>query len=143
MEKTSRSKREGNMEDKGYKKVKASELTESDRRQLHDALRHDLTEQLISSIKANPPDVNLAQIDVVLRPGQELAGWSLVADCGTCSTCSTCSTCGTCGTSSAARDLPLAVVRELGLEPRFQMDVAGLKERLDEISVRLAKLQQG
>ena len=80
-------------ETEGYRKVLASELSRSEQERLRAALREELAEALITSIKADPPDVNLAEIELVLRPGREIDDWNVAADCGTCGTCGTCVTC--------------------------------------------------
>lgn len=79
----------------GYKKFRATELPWEEQEQMRKAFQHDLTNELIRFIKANPPDVDLAEIELVLRPGQEIDDWHDVADCITCLTCVTCGTCGT------------------------------------------------
>ena len=87
------------MEDGGYRKISALELPPEKQAQLRNILRHELTEALLQSIRENPPNIDLAEVQLVLRPEQQFADWSVVADCGTCGTCSTCGTCGTCGTT--------------------------------------------
>jgi hypothetical protein len=99
----------------GYRKVKASELPAAEQERLRAVLRQELTEALIRAVRAEPADVDLAQVEVMLRPGQGLAQWNAVADCNTCSTCGTCATCSTCATAAAPADLPVTVARELGV----------------------------
>jgi hypothetical protein len=50
---------------------------------------------MMRQIRTNPPNVDLAQIDVILRPGETVDLFSAAADCGTCGTCVTCVTCVT------------------------------------------------
>ena len=42
----------------GFKKLRATDLPQRQRDRLRNALQADLTQQLISAIKANPPDVD-------------------------------------------------------------------------------------
>ncbi len=77
----------------GYKKIEASQLPEKKKEELRLLLQHDLTEALIKAIKSNPPDVDLAKIELVLRPGQAISDINVAASCGTCGTCVTCVTC--------------------------------------------------
>jgi hypothetical protein len=87
------------MEGESYRKIQATALPRAEQERLRRALRHDLTEMLIKSVRDNPPDIDLADIELVLRPGQQIDDWNVVADCGTSGICLTCITCGTCGTS--------------------------------------------
>ena len=87
------------MECEGYRKIRASELPRVEQERLRRLLRLELAEAMIKSLQADPPHIDLTEVEVVLRPEQEVAGWNVMADCGTCVTCVTCGTCGTCGTA--------------------------------------------
>ena len=87
------------MEYEGYRQMKASEIPRGEQERLRKALQHDLTEALIKSIRANPPNIELAAIELVLRPGQSVTEWSASTDRASCVTCITCITCDTCVTS--------------------------------------------
>jgi hypothetical protein len=126
-----------------FKKVRATELPKREQERLRNVLREELTEALIKTLRSEPPEVDLGQIDVVLRPGQQLGDWDVVADCSTCSTCSTCGTCGTCQTAALPPDLPMGIARDLGLEvPRVQVDVKGLRADLERINTQLAAIER-
>src|SRR4051812_39427185 len=101
--------------DKEYRKVKASELPAAEQDRLRNVLRKELTDALIKAVRAEPADVDLAKIEVMLRPGQGVAQWHAAADCNTCSTCGTCATCSTCATAAAPADVPVTVARDLGV----------------------------
>jgi hypothetical protein len=98
-----------------YQKVQATNLSREQQEQLRNVLRHELTETLIRTIKANPPDVNLEDIEIVLRPGQHIDDWNVLQNCETCSTCGTGGGIAICATSSLPEDIPLGVAEELGM----------------------------
>jgi 5'-deoxynucleotidase YfbR-like HD superfamily hydrolase len=79
----------------GYRKIQASELPRQEQERLRRALQHDLAEALIKEIKTVPPEIDLSEVELVLKPEQDIADWDAVADCITCLTCVTCGTCGT------------------------------------------------
>jgi len=83
------------MEFEGYRVFKANELPQSEQKRLRQTLRHELTEFLVRAIKSSPPEIDLAEIELILRPGQEISDWNEAADCITCITCITCDTCST------------------------------------------------
>lgn len=127
--------------EQGYRKLAATELPREEQARLRNLLRQELTEALVKTIRAEPPDVDLAQVELVLRPGQELAGWDVVANCGTCSTCSTCGTCGTCSTAALPNELPIGIARDLGLAvSKPQIDARNLQRSLERVNQRLASI---
>jgi hypothetical protein len=127
----------------GYRKARASELPAAEQERLRNVLRQELAEQMVRAVRADPPEVDLSQIDIVLRPGQEVGDWDAVAECSTCSTCGTCSTCSTCGTASAAVDIPLGVARDLGLEAsQPQVDVRNLQQGLERVTQQLSSVSR-
>jgi len=83
----------------GYTKFRASALPAEQQERLRKVLKHELVSAMIQAVRANPPEVDLAGVELVLRPGQTVGDWSPVADCGTCGTCGTSGGCGTCGTT--------------------------------------------
>jgi len=83
----------------GFRDFKASELPRTEQARLRRELQHDLVEAMVRTIKRNPPQVDLSEIELVLRPGVSLESFDVAADCGTCGTCGTGGGCGTCGTS--------------------------------------------
>ena len=87
------------MEVEGYQKILASELPRETQGKLRQTLRQELTEAMVESILKVPPTVDLSQVELVLRPGQQIEEWDAVKDCATCGTCGTSDGgCGTCGT---------------------------------------------
>jgi hypothetical protein len=130
-------------EREGFRKARASELPASEQERLRNVLRQELAESMVRAVRADPPEIDLTQIDIVLRPGQEVGDWDAVAECSTCSTCGTCSTCSTCGTASAAVDIPLGVARELGLDvSQPQVDVRNLQRGLDQLNQQLSSISR-
>jgi hypothetical protein len=130
--------------EQGYMRVRATELPESEQARLRNVLRQELAEALVKAVRAEPPEVDLAQVDLVLRPGQALSEWDVVANCGTCSTCGTCGTCSTCGTAALASDLPIGVIRDLGMAvTRPQIDARNLQRNLDRINEQLSSITRG
>jgi hypothetical protein len=87
------------MKTEGFTDFKASKLPKAEQGRLRRALQHDLVEAMVRAIQQNPPDVDLSDIELVLRPGVNLENFDVAADCGTCGTCGTGGGCGTCGTS--------------------------------------------
>jgi hypothetical protein len=87
------------MEINGYSDFAASDLPKTEQDRLRLALQRDLVEAMVRAVKEKPPDVDLSQIELILRPGEDLASFNVAADCGTCGTCGTGGGCGTCGTS--------------------------------------------
>jgi hypothetical protein len=102
----------------GYRKVRASQLPPAEQERLREVLRKQVTDALITAIRAEPADIDVTKIDVVLEPGQHPEQWRVVGDCSTCSTCQTCATCTTCVTAALAADIPVRVTRELGMTAR-------------------------
>jgi hypothetical protein len=100
----------------GFRKVRAKELGSSKREELRKALQHDLTEALIRSIKTEPSELDLSSVTLILKPGQKIADWTVVADCGTCATCNTCATCRTCSTNALPKDVPPKVIKDLKIK---------------------------
>lgn len=78
----------------GYRKIKGSDLPLEQQDALRRALRHDLAQALIDSVRSVPPEVDLNSINVVLAGAAGIVN-SSVAECVTCVTCVTCGTCGT------------------------------------------------
>ena len=87
------------MEINGYRDFVASDLPKKEQERLRLALQRDLMEAMVRAVREKPPEVDLSQIELVLRPGENLASFNVAADCGTCGTCGTGGGCGTCGTS--------------------------------------------
>jgi hypothetical protein len=87
------------MKIEGFTDFRASELPKTEQDRLRKVLQHDLVEAMVRAIKQNPPQVDLSQIELVLRPGVSADNFDVAADCGTCGTCGTGGGCGTCGTS--------------------------------------------
>jgi hypothetical protein len=87
------------MEIDGFRDFTASDLPQTEQQRLRLALQSDLVDALVRAVKEKPPEVDLSQIELVLRPGETPASFSVAADCGTCGTCGTGGGCGTCGTS--------------------------------------------
>jgi hypothetical protein len=102
----------------GYRKIKAEDLSVQKQRELREALQRDLTEALIQKIQANPPEIDLRSIKLVLKPDQKVSDWTVAADCGTCATCDTCATCSTCVTHALPRNLPPAVLQKLAVKEK-------------------------
>ncbi len=127
------------MREVGFRKFTADQLPAEERERLRNVLQHDLTAALIQSIKANPPDVNLADIDLILRPNQEIADWSIAADCWTCLTCWTCWTSKGVETPS---DIPVDVLREINVRPQVSVDVKDLKVNIERLSRNLRTLER-
>jgi hypothetical protein len=73
-------------------KISAEKLPSKQKEELKRLLQFELTAALIASIKANPPEVDLAKVEVVMPAGAEFDVARLSGDCGTCGTCSTCGT---------------------------------------------------
>jgi hypothetical protein len=86
----------GKKDESQFKKFAAKELPPAEAEKLRNILRHDLTEAMIRSIKANPPEIDLSEVEVVLGPDKKLDEFDAVKDCLTCVTCVTCDTCATC-----------------------------------------------
>ncbi len=80
------------MEYEGYRKIRAVDLTRPQQERLRRVLQRELTEALIRSIRASPPEIDIAEVQLVLRPGQGVGDGGTVADCVTCITCVTCVT---------------------------------------------------
>jgi hypothetical protein len=106
----------------GFRKIKARDLSVQQQKELHDALQRELTEALIRKIQADPPDLDLTSIKLVLKPNQKISDWTVAADCGTCATCDTCSTCSTCVTHTLPADVPEAVIRQLNVKEKIQQN---------------------
>ena len=81
-------------ESDGYRKIRASTLTQIQQDSLRSALQHDLVEELIRAVRENPPEIDLSKVEVVLA-GQSVPFGSESGNCGTCGTCVTCVTCVT------------------------------------------------
>lgn len=82
----------------GARRLKATDLSAQKKAQLRASLQHDLTEAMIRAVKANPPEVDLSGVEIVLGAGKSLDDFDVVKDCNTCGTCQTCTTCETCAT---------------------------------------------
>jgi hypothetical protein len=83
----------------GYRKIRATDLPLETQTRLRNLLRHELTVAMMRSVMDRPPELDLAEIEMVLRPGQLLRDFDVAAECSTCGTCGTCVTCVTCVTS--------------------------------------------
>jgi len=81
--------------------VRASSLPEAKQEEIRNAYRHEMTEALVKYVRAHPPDVDIDDVRIVMKPNQALEDWD-IAQCSTCGTCNTCDTCGTCATSFLA-----------------------------------------
>jgi hypothetical protein len=128
-------------DEQGYRKVVATSLPREEQARLRSLLRQELTEALVKTIRAEPPEVDLSQVELVLRPGQEVADWDVVAECSTCSTCGTCGTCSTCGTAALPNELPIGIARELGLAvSKPQIDARNLQRSLEQLNNRLGTI---
>ena len=131
----------------GYKRFRASELRREEQERLNSVIQYDLVEALISQISTEPVDIDLAEIELVLRPGQDITDWTVEKDCGTCATCHTCATCGTgCPNNYKNRPdaIPLSVARQLGVDPWVvqEWDIKRLKESIDLIIVSLEEMER-
>jgi len=87
------------MEVEGYRDFAATALPQREQEKLRAALQRDLLAAMVQAVRKNPPQVDLSNIELVLRPGTTAANFNVAADCGTCGTCGTSGGCGTCGTS--------------------------------------------
>jgi len=118
-----------------YQKFTANKLPVAQQSQLRSALQEKLVDDLIKAIKDNPPEVHLEEIELVLRPGMQIAGWDTAADCGTCGTCATCATCATCVTSCGASDIPVSVINALKIQNSRINDFKRLSANVKKIKV--------
>ena len=105
-------------EGEGYRKIRARDLSPAKQEELRKLLQQDLAAALIRAIKVDPPNLDMDAIRLILKPGQSVAKWDLVSDCGTCATCSTCNTCSTCSTQAFRPDIPEWVLKKLGLKDK-------------------------
>jgi hypothetical protein len=76
----------------GYRKLRATDLDEQQQAALRRALQHDLAAAMVRAVRESPPEIDLADVEVVLTSVGG-GGWQVAADCGTCGTCVTCVTC--------------------------------------------------
>jgi hypothetical protein len=71
----------------GGHKVPATQLPDKQKEEIKKMLQFDLTAALIASIKANPPEVDLAHVEILMpAAGQTFDLSKLRGDCGTCGT---------------------------------------------------------
>lgn len=102
----------------GYRKIRARDLSPAKQKELRKLLQQDLAAALIRAIKVDPPNLDMDAIRLILKPGQPVAKWDVVSDCGTCATCNTCNTCSTCSTQAFRPDIPEWVLKKLGVKAK-------------------------
>lgn len=73
-------------------RISATKLPSAQQQQLREMLQLDLTRALINWVKANPPEVDLTKVEVIVPAGKEMAQLEVASECGTCATCICCPT---------------------------------------------------